>query len=129
MEKKGYSLIELIIVISILGILAAMAIPGFRGIKERAQIFAAKEAINTLRVAEAFYKQENPTDRYTNVLADLYPYGNITSQLKPLSGFPSITTSTDGKFFTIQGIAKDRSGTFVTGNVQKVWACRDGRCF
>jgi prepilin-type N-terminal cleavage/methylation domain-containing protein len=129
MGKKGYSLIELIIIISILGILTAMAIPGFRGIKDRAHIFAAKEAINSLRLAESFYKQENPYNKYTNVLFDLFPYGNITQQLKPLTGSISITTSADGKFFTIQASAKDRNSTLVTGNVQRVWACIGNNCF
>ena len=41
-EKKGFTLIELIIVIVILGILAAIAIPRFAGMSQEARIAAVK---------------------------------------------------------------------------------------
>lgn len=127
MKNKGYTLIELIVVLSIIAILSAMAIPGFRGMKDRANIFAAKESLNNLRLAEALYKQDR--DRYTATLSDLYKYGNITQQLRHLSTTPSITVFTSADYllsvFTIQSRARDRNSTVVTGNVQRVWSWRD----
>jgi prepilin-type N-terminal cleavage/methylation domain-containing protein len=54
MNKKGFSLIELIVVIAILAIIAAVAIPRFAGIQERSEIKAdaatAAEVITAIRV-------------------------------------------------------------------------------
>lgn len=54
MNKKGFSLIELIVVIAILAIIAAVAIPRFAGIQERSAIKAdaatAAEIINAARI-------------------------------------------------------------------------------
>lgn len=56
MNKKGFSLIELIVVIAILAIIAAVAIPRFAGIQERSEIRAdaatAAEIVNAARIEE-----------------------------------------------------------------------------
>jgi len=56
LNKKGFSLIELIVVIAILAIIAAVAIPRFAGIQERSSIRAdattAAEIINACRIQE-----------------------------------------------------------------------------
>lgn len=53
-NKKGFSLIELIVVIAILAIIAAVAIPRFAGIQERSTIKAdaatAAEIVNAARI-------------------------------------------------------------------------------
>ncbi|MBN2796272.1 MAG: prepilin-type N-terminal cleavage/methylation domain-containing protein [Clostridia bacterium] len=54
MNKKGFSLIELIVVIAILAIIAAVAIPRFAGIQARSEVKSdaatASEIVNAARV-------------------------------------------------------------------------------
>ena len=76
-DQKGFTLIELMIVIAIIGILAAIAIPQFSSYRKRGYNAAAQADLKNLAtVEEAYY---NVTFTYTNAVGDLTPLGFKTS--------------------------------------------------
>ena len=58
-NRKGFTLIELMIVVAIIGILAAIAIPQFASYRQRAQDSAAKSALKNLATAQEDYYVKN----------------------------------------------------------------------
>jgi type IV pilus assembly protein PilA len=61
MRSRGFTLIELMIVVAIIGILAAIAVPNFVKFQCRAKQSEAKTALKNIIVAEESYRGEHDT--------------------------------------------------------------------
>ena len=78
-NKKGFTLIELMIVIAIIGILAAIAIPQFSVYRTRSYNASANADLrNACTTQEAYFVNKS---KYTSLIGDLTgpPYGLYTS--------------------------------------------------
>ena len=69
MRKLGFTMIELLIVISIIAILAAAIIPNFIGFDTEARVSATKSNLDTLRTRITLYRAKEGV--YPTSLADL----------------------------------------------------------
>ena len=70
-SSKGFSLIELLIVVAIILIIAAIAVPSFLRSRMAANESAAVAALRTLNTAEISYSSAYPTVGFTSSMAAL----------------------------------------------------------
>jgi len=99
-KQGGVTLMELVVVMAIIGILAAIAVPSYRQYTLRSHRAEAKAALLNLAAAqEKFYLQNNT---YTTELTDAPPDGL------------GLTESTEGGFYTIAIDDADADGFAAT---------------
>ena len=81
-DERGFTLIELMVVVLIIAILIAIAIPTFLGARQRAQDRAAQSNVrNALTAEKTFFTDSQPRSRYPE-LRRLFSVGSLR-QLVP----------------------------------------------
>src|SRR4029434_2512828 len=72
-KQKGFSLIELLIVVAIILIIAAIAIPNLLRARIAANESSAASSVRTINTAEVSYLTTYPASGYSTALANLGP--------------------------------------------------------
>ncbi len=91
-SNKGFSLIELLIVVIIITILASVALPAYEKVTERARVAEAKSILGSLRSAQIRYSGQN-SDYSTSV-------ANLDITLPNVAG-----TVSQGKYFNFTAVS------------------------
>jgi type IV pilus assembly protein PilA len=109
-RHSGFTLVEIMIVVVIIGLLAALAVPAFQKVRQSSQDRAVMNNARQLAAAADQYMMENGTS--------LAAYGNLvgaTNYVKSLNLVASEAYPADftqGVTITITGIAGQRTITY-----------------
>ncbi|MDP2830668.1 MAG: type II secretion system protein [Candidatus Omnitrophota bacterium] len=85
LKKKGFTLVEMFVVVAIVGILAALAGPNYLRIKEKSLNREAKASLALIRAAEKIYRMEQ---------GFYYPFMSTTSVVSNINSFLKLNLPT-----------------------------------
>jgi type IV pilus assembly protein PilA len=111
-DQKGFTLVELLVVILIVAILAAIAIPAFLNQRGKAYDAAAKWNIKTAQSAEEIYSTDNNGAHATDTLSatDTGPLAVLEPALK---NPPYVTATSNGTTgYTLVATAESTDNVF-----------------
>lgn len=112
-KQKGFTIVELLIVIVVIGILAAITIVAFNGVQGRAHDSTVQSNVNSFGKALMAYQVDNPTPpRSASVLASIME-NMITRGSYPSNNANAIHYCTNGTSFVIGGTSASGNNGYI----------------
>lgn len=119
-RQRGFSLIELLIVVAIIGIIAAIAIPNLLKAQQAARETSSLKAVQSIGEAQILYSVTKGHGKFTDLAtlgAEHYIEQTMASGTKSGYQFTSVAITTEGMPSMFDTSAKPGStGPFGTGN-------------
>ena len=103
-RRRGFTLIEVMIVITIIGILASVAFPSYVDYLRRGKITEATSALATMRVQMEQYFQDNRT------------YGDVPGVAPPCAANSSVSPPANARYFDFTCTPRDATAFILSAS-------------
>lgn len=91
-DERGFTIVELLIVIVVIAILAAIVIVAYNGIQNRARLSSAQGAASTVMKKAAAYAADGPTGNYPTTYGALTSAASSTTYNIPSGSITQLTS-------------------------------------
>lgn len=132
-RRKGFTIIELLIVIAVIAILVGIALPRFKGMQDEGKIAQAKGELRTLQSAvESYYIHQSNT--YPTALSFLTG-ATITPNLlgnalptDPFNGTSNYGYATNGSYYTAYSVGTGGNGSVSVNSAGNITETNGASC-
>lgn len=108
---QGFTLIEMLITVAIIGILSAIAVPQYRDYVTRSRLADASAGLTTMRAQMERYYQDNRT--YANTGTFVSPCNNSSTSARTFGSFVIGCTGTlNATQFTLEAVGSGQASGF-----------------